>query len=857
MGLAVVAAALAASVLAAPAHATIPATLYAPGACDADAAAGGTQPITPHAGFSYFFCDDGVPDFGGLVPNLTGAKAITVPAKYGGDGFTGLPAKALDAATVPGANPAGDIAIDADISLPGGAPPAGGYPLIVMMHGCCGGSKKSWESTTFDAPGEGWHYNNAWYAARGYAVVNYTARGFINNQAHGSTGETQLDSRSYEINDFQSLACQVYANAASGNFAAAAGHAVAINPAKVVVTGGSYGGGFAWLALTDPKWTCNADSGAAGTAMSLAAAAPRYGWTDLAYTLVPTGTQSESPGDLPSFDGCDTGPRDLNGAACPAPQTPVGIPKSTILGALYFSGINAGGDHTTFAPSISQAILCLQGPYPVETNPACATTLSTTLPEFMRERSAYYQNNWFDNIAADASLRVPIFNAGTFSDTLFPAYEDRRMANRILATVPTYPIKQYYGDYEHFTQNKAKEWGDTCGADHHVCTFADHTGGINADPPSLVHRGATTRLNRFIDNYAGPAGGYTGGPAADTTPDVTASLQACADNAASLGVAPNEPGPTSTASTFEQLAPNTLSADLPGVQTTLSTVAGNVHAIDAEPVGNFLGHGGACPVENPPSVAGAGVASYSTSPLAGNETMIGSAKLTVDFSTVPALPQGFQLDSRLYDVFPSGKAVLVDRGPRRVTDQEIAAGHVTYELHGNGWRFAAGHQIRVEITQDDEPWLKSSSIPSSATLTRAHLDIPVVEANSSVGGGPDPKPVPSPPAAVACGNRISGTAKSDRLTGTAAGDSISGSKGNDRIDGMGGADCIDGDAGKDKLIGGPGLDEINGGSGKDQVKARDGEADTINCGSGKDKATIDKVDTVKSCEKVKRPSGRK
>ena len=60
------------------------------------------------------------------------------------------------------------------------------------------------------------------------------------------------------------------------------------------------------------------------------------------------------------------------------------------------------------------------------------------------------------------------------------------MSNRIQATVPGYPIQEYYGDYQHFMQNKAKEWGDLCGADHHVCTFADYPGGdVNATPAGL------------------------------------------------------------------------------------------------------------------------------------------------------------------------------------------------------------------------------------------------------------------------------------------------------------------------------------------------------------------------------------
>ena len=56
-----------------------------------------------------------------------------------------------------------------------------------------------------------------------------------------------------------------------------------------------------------------------------------------------------------------------------------------------------------------------------------------------------------------------------FTDPLFTSVESLRMSNRLLSVVPDYPIQQYFGDYEHFVQNKAKEWGDICGADHHVC----------------------------------------------------------------------------------------------------------------------------------------------------------------------------------------------------------------------------------------------------------------------------------------------------------------------------------------------------------------------------------------------------
>jgi hypothetical protein len=137
---------------------------------------------------------------------------------------------------MPGANPAdGTIGLDVDVSLPRSAPPSGGYPLLFFMHGCCGGNKTNWEGDSFDAGGEKWHYTNAWYASRGYVVVNYTARGFVSNQNRGSSGETQLNSRSYEVNDYQHLACQVLASASEWDDVT--GQSVAINPKRIVTTG--------------------------------------------------------------------------------------------------------------------------------------------------------------------------------------------------------------------------------------------------------------------------------------------------------------------------------------------------------------------------------------------------------------------------------------------------------------------------------------------------------------------------------------------------------------------------------------------------------------------------------------------
>lgn len=662
-------------------------------------------------------CDDGVPAAGGETPNPGGVAAVTVPARY--RGYAGLPRRAENAAEVPGADSSGNVALDVDVTLPKRRAGRDGFPLLVLMHGCCGGSKKSWQDDSFDAGGERWHYNDAWFAARGYVVITYTARGFVNADEQGSTGQTQLDSRSYEINDFQQLACQVTRTARRGAFDDAAGRRVRIDPRRVVATGGSYGGGFSWMALTDPRWRCPGQLGSGRARMRLATVAPKYGWTDLVHSLVPTGIHSQSPRLLPARNGCDSGPLTLSGEPCGA-GAPVGLPKRSIIAGLYASGktgVPPGtSSHTTFPPKIDQAITCLEEPYPpLTSSPPCAATINRTLPEFLRERSAYYQNRFFRKIRRRPGWRVPIFNAATFTDPLFPPVENIRMANRLRAAAPGYPIQVYHGDYQHFVQNKAKEWGDVCvtGDDRHVCTSDEFTLGFNRPAPNRARVGVTTMLNRFIDHYAKPPGNRRQGPPRF---GVTAALQVCPENAGTRPL--DEPGERFRARTFEALTPGSLRLDLAGEESTTSLAIPNPHAIDADPVGNLAANGGRCAVHSDP--AGPGVATYESEPLESARTVIGATRVRVAFDVTSASAEGVQLNARLYDVLPGGDAVLVDRGPRILTPDEVDAGVVAFETHGNGWRFAAGHRIRIELAQDDEPFVHRSDSPTALSSLALH-----------------------------------------------------------------------------------------------------------------------------------------
>jgi X-Pro dipeptidyl-peptidase (S15 family)/X-Pro dipeptidyl-peptidase C-terminal non-catalytic domain len=85
-----------------------------------------------------------------------------------------------------------------------------------------------------------------------------------------------------------------------------------------------------------------------------------------------------------------------------------------------------------------------------------------------------------------------------------------------------------------------------------------------------------------------------------------------------------------------------------------------------------------------------------------------------------------QLDSRLWDVDPAaGRRVLVTRGTYRVTAGQ--RGEVVLQLEGNGHRFAAGHQVELELAGRDPGTLRPSTGAFSIAISRIAAELPVHE----------------------------------------------------------------------------------------------------------------------------------
>ena len=201
------------------------------------------------------------------------------------------------------------VPLDADVYLPPKGTP-GPYPLIVGLHGF--GVNKL---LAFERPNEPFDY-----AKQGYAVLAYSARGLglscgvpVSRTPGCEKGYIRLADARYEGRDTQYLAGKLVDEGL-------------VKPKRIGVTGSSYGGGQSLLLATLRNRTMlpNGDlvpfESPKGVPMEIAAAAPKIGWSDLAYALAPSGRTLDYRANNPYGPG-------------------VGIVKYSYLQALFAAGL--------------------------------------------------------------------------------------------------------------------------------------------------------------------------------------------------------------------------------------------------------------------------------------------------------------------------------------------------------------------------------------------------------------------------------------------------------------------------------------------------------------------------------------
>ena len=558
--------------------------------------------------------------------------------------------------------------LDADLTLPAGkAPGGGGHPLVVLLHGF-GGDKHDWQSTDDEADGrDKWHWNSHWFAKRGYYVLSYTARGFRTDAASqpwqpatpaGSSaslpsGTIQLKSRDAEIRDTQWLA------------ALAAATFPDLDRERVVVSGGSYGGGESWLQSTQPDWTFPRTIDPSLPVLALKVAVPKYGWTDLAYSLAPHGR-----GDP------------YTAAAERAGEQPLGVVKLSYVNGFYALGTTDGifeagtrtaptaaGEGAISVPAWKSRLADAGDPYDVagEEDPVVAQA-RRGLTEF---RGSHYQDR-------PSGRRVAVFSIQGWTDDLFPAVESTREFLALKALDPRWPVSLAFADVGHpRAQNKAATW-------------------------QWLNTQANAFLNANLDRAR--EGGST----------VTSEATTC-DGSTGARVSAADP---------RALATRTASFRLPGGSLPPGSGSGDPDGAATDPVAGSLG--GNRPETCRVSQAATWPGRYTalTEPLAARLDTVGPGELRIPYTLAPAVAAA--VVARVWDVAPDGVARLVTRGAARLDPPAYdgPSGELRLALFGNHWRVPAGHRLRVDLAQVDELTFRRATLPATITFSRAELLLP-------------------------------------------------------------------------------------------------------------------------------------
>jgi hypothetical protein len=103
-------------------------------------------------------------------------------------------------------------------------------------------------------------------------------------------------------------------------------------------------------------------------------------------------------------------------------------------------------------------------------------------------------------------------------------------------------------------------------------------------------------------------------------------------------------------------------------------------------------------------------------------TMLGLPVIT---GRVATRGRNGQLDARVWDRDARGRQRLITRGTYRLTDNQ--RGRFRFQLDGNGWRFARGHRIVVELLGRDAPTYGAGPTAFSAKLSDVSVAVPVRE----------------------------------------------------------------------------------------------------------------------------------
>jgi predicted acyl esterase len=312
------------------------------------------------------------------------------------------------------------------------------------------------------------------------------------------------------------------------------------------------------------------------------------------------------------------------------------------------------------------------------------------------ELTTHHSSYYIDHSQAPAPLLI----SNGWTDDLFPVDEAIRFYNRTRTQYPGSDIALFLGSFGHSRgQNKSAD---------------------------LALR--TTAENAWLDYYVKGVGSVP-------FHGVQAVTETCPSTAASGG--------PFSAGSWASIAPGEVRLDDATAKTILPTAG------DASIAGTFdpITGSGACATAS--ATDQPNTATYRTGTVpAGDYTLMGSSTVIADITSAGS---NSQIAARLLDVDPStNNETLVARNLWRPKITSTPVRQV-FQLHPNGYKFVAGHVVKLELLPNDAVGFASAnySRPSNGqqnvTVQNLHLRLPVLESPGSLGGlvqAPLPKFVP-------------------------------------------------------------------------------------------------------------------
>ncbi len=537
------------------------------------------------------------------------------------------------------------VPLDVDVTLPSTG--NGPFPTIVMLHGW-GGSKTEFEATSPAGNGnETYDYNNVYYAEHGYAVLNYSARGWGNScgalesrtEPACDEGWVRLADQRYEARDAEYL------------LGLLADEKIA-KPRSIGVTGISYGGGqsieLAYLKnrIRLPNGEFAAWSSPKGQKMEISAAFPRWPWSDLVDALEPNG-------------------RFLDSEIAPPAQSyePIGVELQSYVGGLYADGL---GENGYYAPAGRDPEAELTRWFAVDN---AGEPFGAEAREVAEQVYNYHQAYGMPLSGTPA----PLLLESGWTDDLFPPEQSLRVYNQVRAMGGYAAL--LFGDLGH--------------------------------PPASNKENTDHAFNEEAAAFFGSKLERAG--EAPVSGSVTANTETCPKSAPGGG--------PYTAATWSKLHPHRLSFGSSAAQTFTSAGGNPTIALEFDPIWQDENEAGGNVCKEVKAETEPDTANYVTS--SPGFTLMGLPTVTATIKTTG--PFG-EIASRLWDVLPSGEQRLVSRGVYRLTEGQ--AGTIKFQLHGNGYQFAAGDTVKLQLLGRDAPYYRASNGTFSVEATNVTVSLP-------------------------------------------------------------------------------------------------------------------------------------